>query len=82
MNIFGVIFEKLENIVFSLCELPLILRVALKRKKRARDICKGILYRPIAFEQDWPVGLDATLGDGQKIENYFSSLRDFSGKSR
>ena len=27
-------------------------------------------------------GLGATLGDGQKIKNYFSSFRDFSGKSR
>ena len=26
-------------------------------------------------------GLGATLGDGQKIKNYFSSFRDFSGKS-
>ena len=27
-------------------------------------------------------GLGATLGDGQKIKNYFSSFRDFFGKSR
>ena len=34
------------------------------------------------FEQDWSVGLGATLGDGQKIKNYYSSFRNFSGKSR
>ena len=51
--------------IFS-CELPLILRVDRKRKKRARDICKGTL--DIECERDWPVGLGATLGDGQKIK--------------
>ena len=49
-------------------------------KKGARDICKGTL--DIEFERDWSVGLGAKLGDGQKIKNYFSSFRDFSGKSR
>ena len=49
-------------------------------KKRARDICKGTLY--IEFERDWSAGLGATLGDGQKIKNYFSSSRDFSRKNR
>ena len=37
-----------------------------KTKKRARDICKGIL--DIECERDWPVGLGATLGDGEKIK--------------
>ena len=32
------------------------------------------------IERDWLVDLGATLGDGQKIKNYFSSSRDFSGK--
>ena len=50
-----------------------------KTKPRARDICKGTV--DINCEQDWPVGLVATLGDGQKIKNYFSSYKDFSGKS-
>ena len=45
-----------------------------------RDIYKGTLG--IEFERDWSVGLGATLGDGQKIKNYFSSFRDFFGKSR
>ena len=51
-----------------------------KTKKWVRDICKGAL--DIECERDWPVGLGATLGDGQKINNYFSSFRDFFGKSR
>ena len=34
----------------------------------------------IEFEGDWLVSLGDTLGDGQKIKNYFSSFRDFSGK--
>ena len=32
----------------------------------------------IEFERDWPVGLGATLEDGQIIKNYFSSFTDFS----
>ena len=35
----------------------------------------------IEFEQDWLVVLGATLHDRQKIKNYFSSFKDFSGKS-
>ena len=73
-------FWENENFIFFLRELPLILRVDRKRKKRARDICKGTL--DIEFKRDWSVGLGATIGDGQKIKNYFSSFRDFSGKSR
>ena len=61
-----------------MCELPLILRVDRKRKKRAGDICKGTL--DIEFELDWSVGLDATLRERQKIKN-FSRYKDFSGKS-
>ena len=51
-----------------------------KTKKQTRDIWKGIL--DIECERDWPVGLGATLGDGQKFKNYFSCFRDFSGESR
>ena len=36
----------------------------------------------VEFEQDWSLGLGAILADGQKIKNYFSNFRDFSGKSR
>ena len=50
-----------------------------KTKKRARDICKGTL--DIEFERDWSFGLGSTLGDEQKIKNYFSSFRDFPGKA-
>ena len=34
------------------------------------------------FEHDWSLGLGAMLGDGQKIKNYVSIFRDFSGKIR
>ena len=72
------IFEKVE--IFFLCELPLILGVARKCKKQAEDICKAT--PDIEFEQDWSVGLGAMLRDKQKIKNYFSSFKDFSGRSR
>ena len=32
------------------------------------------------FEQDWSVGVSATLSDGQKIKN-FPRYKDFPGKS-
>ena len=32
------------------------------------------------MNEDWSFGLSATLGDEQKIKNYFSSFMDFSGK--
>ena len=54
--------------------------VGRKRKKIAKDVCRRTLV--FECERDWPDGLGAMLGDGQKITNYFSSLRDFSGKSR
>ena len=73
------IFEKIE-IFFSLCELPLILGVARKRKEQADGIYKGT--PDIEFVQDGSGGLGAILADGQKIKNYLSSFRDFFGKSR
>ena len=39
------------------------------------------IFSDIEFEQDWSVGLRAILADGQKIKNYFSSLRDFPEKA-
>ena len=51
-----------------------------KKKKQARDICKVTL--DIEIERDCSVGLGATLRDRQKIKNYFSSFKDFSGESR
>ena len=71
------IFEKIENLNFFLCELPLILVVTRKRKEQAEDICKGT--PDIEFEQHWSVGLGTMLGDAQKIKNYYPSFRDFSG---
>ena len=75
------IFEKIEILnFFFLCELPLILGVAPKQKEQAGDICKET--PDIEIEQDWSLGLGAILVEGKKIKNYFSSFRDFSGKSR
>ena len=51
-----------------------------KTQKWAKDIGRGTLG--IECERDRPVGLGATLGDGLKIKNNFSSFRDFSGESR
>ena len=64
--------------VFTLCELPFTLRLE-RKKKETGNICKGT--PDIEFEQDWSVGLGATLRDRQKIKNYFSSFKDFSGKA-
>ena len=73
-------FSENENFIFFfLCELPLILRVDRKRKNE-HNFCKGTL--DIEFERDWSFGLGVTLGGEQKIKNYFSSFRDFSGKIR
>ena len=79
MKIVGAIFEKIKILIFFLlCELSLI--VDRKRKKLAKYICRGTLG--IECERDRPVGLGATLGDGLKIKNNFSSFSDFSGESR
>ena len=43
-------------------KVPSILRVGKKWKGLAGDNCKTTLN--IEFEQDWSVGLGATLGDG------------------
>ena len=51
-----------------------------KTKEQAGDICKGTLN--IECERDWSASLGATLVDGQKIKNYFSSYRDIFGESR
>ena len=80
MKIVGAIFEKMKILIFFLCELPLISGVDRKEKKWAKDICRGTLDNEC--ERDWPVGLGATMGDGQKIWNYFSNFREFSGESR
>ena len=51
------------------------MRVDRKRKKELK------IFAGIECERDRPVGLGATLGDGLKIENNFSSFRDFPGKA-
>ena len=55
-------------------KVPVILR--LSWKGLAGDNCKRTLN--IEFEQDWSVGLGATLGAGLKIKKYFSSYKNFS----
>ena len=81
MKIIGAIFEKMKILNFFLRELPLILGVDRKQKKKwAKDFCRGTLG--IECERDRPVGLGATLGDGLKIKNNFSIFRDFVGGSR
>ena len=47
-------------------------------KKQADDICKIAL--DIEFEQDWSVGLGATLGNGKKIKKILFT-RIFPGKA-
>ena len=76
----GAIFEKMKIFNFFLSELPLLLMIDRKRKKQAGVVCKGTLH--IECERDWSVDLGATLSDEQKIKNYFSTFRDFSGKRR
>ena len=49
------------------------------KKKKAGNICKGI--PDIEFEQDWSVGVGATIRDRQNIKNYFSTFKDFPGKA-
>ena len=80
MKIVGAIFEKMKILNSFLMLTTLNFEGRSKTKKRARDICKGIL--DIEFERDWLVGLGPTLGDEQKIKNYLSSFRDLCGKSR
>ena len=48
-------------------------------KRRAGDNYKSTLN--MELEQDWLFTLGATLGDRQKIKKYYSSYKDFSGKS-
>ena len=79
MKIVGVIFEKIKILNFYLCELLLNLRVDRKRKKRAGDICKGIL--DIECKRDWSVGLGTMLDDGQIIKTIFLVSGIFPGKA-
>ena len=80
MKIVVAIFEKMKILNFFLMWTTLNFEGRSKTKKRAGDIYKGTL--DIEFERDWSVSLGATLGEGQKIKNYFSSFKDFFGKKR
>ena len=73
-----VIFE--EMFTFFLTWTTLNFEVKSKTKKQAGDIYKGTL--DIECERTWSISIGATLGDQQKIKNYFSSFRDFFGESR
>ena len=81
MKIVGAIFEKIKIKNFFLMWTTLNFEGRSKTKKWAKDICKGTLG--IECEREWPVGLGATLGDGQKIKNYrlFLVAGCFSGKA-
>ena len=48
---------------FFLCELPLILGVGVKLKKKAGDIYRRTL--DVEFERDRSIGLGSTIGDGK-----------------
>ena len=65
-------FWENRNLKFFLCELPLILGVARKRKEQAEDIYKGT--PDIEFEQDGSGGLGAILADGQKLFIWFQGF--------
>ena len=78
MKIVETIFEKMKIKIFMWTTLNF--EGGSKAKTQAEDICKGTL--DIDCERDWSVSLGATLGDGRKNKNYFSSFRDFTGKSR
>ena len=71
---------KLKFNFFFLCELPLISRVVRKREKW-QEISERGLQIP-NLNKIGQLVLGARLGKGQRIINYFSSVRDFSGKSR
>ena len=80
MKIVGALFEKMKILNFFPMWTNLNFEGRYQTKKWAKDICKGTL--DIECERDWSVSLGATLGEGQKIKNYFSSFRDFCGKIR
>ena len=78
MKIVGTVYDKIKILNFFLMWTTLNFESRSKTKKGARDICKGTL--DIEFKRDWSVGFGVMLCDGQKIKNYFSNFRNFSGK--
>ena len=60
--------------------ITLNIKVPLRKwKGLAGDNCKGTVN--IEFEQDWSVGLGATLGVDRKLKNIFLVRRIFPGKA-
>ena len=87
MNIVEAVFQKTKIFNFFLMRTTLHFEGRTKKREREREkekrtgnICKGT--PDIEFEQDWSIGLAATLHDRQKIKKYISSFKDFPGKSR
>ena len=74
------VFQKTKILNFFLMWTTLHFEGRSKTKRDTGNICKGT--PDIEFWQDWTVGLGATLRERQKIKNYFSSFKDFSGESR
>ena len=62
-----------------LCELPLILRLGRKWKGLTGDNYKRTLN--IEFEQDWSVGLGATLEADRKLKNISLVKMIFPGRA-
>ena len=84
MKIVEAVFQK-TKIFFPTLYFECRLKTNKKKKKKERKRETGIIYKgtpDIDFDHDWAVGLGAILADGQKIKNYFSSFKDFFGKSR
>ena len=83
MKIVEAVFQKTKIFNFSLIWTTLNFEGRSKTKNKKREtgnIGKGT--PDIEFQLDWSVGLGATLGDRQKIKNYFSSFKDFVRENR
>ena len=80
IKIGGAIFQKIKLFNFFLMWTTLNFRVRVKTNINVQDICETTL--DIDCEQDWRLCLGPALVDGKKLKIYFSSFRDFSGKSR
>ena len=64
IRIVGAIFQKIEILIFFLCDLPLILGVG-EKLKRTLDI---------EFERDRSIGLSSTFGDGHTNRHFSKTL--------
>ena len=80
MKIVQAVFEKMKILFFLWTTSNFEGRSKTKKKGgETGNICKGT--PDMEFEQDWSVGIGATLRDRQKIKNYSSSFKDFSEKA-